>query len=271
MCGIDNRRWMYTYGHARTCKRYRTNIYSVAATREIATVWTRPSLTVGTRLLEKGQDQRVNSRKDYDTIKEYNRRTYLFNRQQLHRNGTERQMCASKPDAALLKNRQKTSGPIRGSREIFSRIMWKTHRILLEEDREAAPAHSLTAHVNERRGRAPVAEWLAISIFDSLWERSRRSRRPTRRGGLTAAVARATCAHLPVPSPPLHQEPDGTPKQRPTKDVPRMFAPPPAWTRVPGKRDPCSVGSKHLTHAPKPSIRQLINDTPPTQWSASFS
>lgn len=111
----------------------------------------------------------------------------------------ERQMRATKPP--LLKNRQKTSGPLRGSWEFFSRIMWKTHRMLLEEGGEAAPAHSLTAHVHERRGRAPVAEWLAISIFDSLWERTRRSRRPTRRGGLTAVAARATCAHL---SPPLH-------------------------------------------------------------------
>lgn len=74
----------------------------------------------------------------------------------------------------------------------------------------AAPAHSQTAHVHECRGRAPVAEWLAISILDSIYERARRSRSSTRWGELTTA-ARATCAHLsPLPH---HQEPDGTPKQ----------------------------------------------------------
>lgn len=58
-----------------------------------------------------------------------------------------------------------------------------------------------------------------------------------------ATAARATCAHL---SPPLHQEPDGAPKQLPAKDVPRMFAPPAAARWQPGRRvlrerDPRSV------------------------------
>lgn len=132
----------------------------------------------------------------------------------------------------------------------------------------AAPAHSLTAHVHERRGRAPVAEWLAISILDSIYERARRSRSPTRRGGLTAA-ARATCAHLSPP--PHHQEPDGTPKQngqqRTCRECSRHWSAPyiDEGRRAPGRPALATVYSQHLTHAPKSqpqSIKMMIYDGP---------
>lgn len=126
--------------------------------------------------------------------------------------------------------------------------------------------------------RAPVAEWLAISILDSIYVRARRSRRPTRRGGLTAG-ARATCAHL---SPPLHhQEPDGTPKQngqqRTCRECSRHHRSPP---RVPEgsplpRRPARSIAIiRYTTHGTPdsraetlPSLDTMIYAEPMTQWT----
>lgn len=99
--------------------------------------------------------------------------------------------CAWATDAATYKNAA-------GSK-VRSNFNRATYRLAAVGWAEAALAHSLTAHVHQRRGRAPVAEWLAISIFDCIYKRARRARSPTRWGGL-AAAARATCAHL-SPSP----------------------------------------------------------------------
>lgn len=135
----------------------------------------------------------------------------------------------------------------------FTEIVWKTYRRSWGSGAVAAPAHSLTAHVHERRGRAPVAEWLAISILDSIYERARRSRSPTRWGGLTAA-ARATCAHLSPSAPP-----PGTgwysKTKRPTKDVPRMFAP---LVRSIYRR---GSASPHRRPAKRPALRLFTRDT----------
>lgn len=114
------------YVHARTRERYLTNIYSVAATRETTTVWTRPANhrnrfffnRANPRLPKKGEIKE--SIEYYDTIKEFNchRYTYSIGNSCIE---TERQMRTSKP--TKLKNRQKPGGPFRGSWEIFSRIM----------------------------------------------------------------------------------------------------------------------------------------------------
>lgn len=97
---------------------------------------------------------------------------------------------------------------------------------------ETAPATALTNSTRARMPRPRTCRGLTCHFHIRVIKvnRARRARSPTRRGGL-AAAARATCAHLSPP--PHHQEPDGTPKQWATKDVPQMFAPPSAWTQGP--------------------------------------
>lgn len=215
--------------HARTRGRYRSNIYrSNSNTQNTDRVNRHCShQTLKLPKVLHGNWTRWDYKKYYYTYSEASSCTE-----------TERQMLTRNRRCYYRNDKNAAGSKVR----TWSNFTRTTYRVA-GAAAAAARAHSQTAHVHERRGRAPVAEWLAISIFDCIYERARRAHRSARWVGL-AAAARATCAHL---SPPPSTR-NRMVLQNKTANEGRA-ANVRAATGRRGSGDPEQI--RHLTHAPK--------------------